>query len=109
MMSKMFRRATYWTSEPEERRVTVWAEHISICLEKDGRWARDRGGRGGLTEWRPHLLLQHTNQVLILHVIHQVEDNFNGCQDNCRVGMLKANRNSFGKGLGIQRIGGRER
>lgn len=73
MMSKMLRSATYWTSGPEDSSVTKGTPTIS---------PRNPRKSHRVTQWRTHLLADVVDESSILHVIHEIQENFDGGQDH---------------------------
>jgi hypothetical protein len=111
MMRRMFRRATYWTSGPEERRVTAEGTHrgkIFSQLDWLAIEPTEEKGARGLTERRTHLALEACDDALVGHVVHKVEDDLDRCEDDGRVGVLESDRDPFGECLGVEGVHGRE-
>ena len=42
-----------------------------------------------LTEWRTHLLAYMIHELTVLHVVHEVQENFDRCKHNRRVRVVK--------------------
>lgn len=70
--------------------------HLSSAqLRRGGPWSLQ------LTEWRTHLPFQYPHHCLVLHVIHQIQADFDGRQDDRAIGVLQPNRYPLGQLLGI--------
>lgn len=93
MIKRIFRSPTYCTSDPEDRSVTADQSTSKI------------GGAKRLTEWGTHFTLQGPDKDLVLHVIHQIQDDLDGGQDNSRIGMRQSDRNTFSQLLSVHRRG----
>lgn len=85
----MFRSTTYWTSGPDDRIVT---RQFSITTVQ--HIVRH-------TQWRTHLLANIVHEFPILHVVHQVQQSFDCCENHSRIRVSELNDDALCHDFGI--------
>lgn len=71
MINSMLRRATYWTSGPDDNRVT--AQDVSEQKEYVPTQQ---------TQWRTHFLANMVDKLSVLHVVHEIQEGLDRGQDH---------------------------